>query len=75
MSPRARKLVGGAGMILFVIVYALIAMALADSRPVQSNGAVVQAVVYCLLGLAWVPPLFPVIVWMEGGRRKKADAA
>ena len=35
MSPRVRKLVGGVGMIAFVLVYALVAMALADSRPVN----------------------------------------
>ena len=72
MSPRVRKLIGGAGMILFVIVYALVAMALANSRPVQTSGSVAQVVIYCLLGMAWVPPLMPLIVWMEGGRGKKA---
>ena len=35
MAPRIRKFIGGATMILFVLVYALVAMALADSRPVQ----------------------------------------
>jgi hypothetical protein len=71
MSPRNRKLVGGLGMILFVIVYALVAMALADSRPVQSIGPVLQIVVYVVLGLAWILPVMPLIVWMEGGRRRK----
>ena len=71
MTPRFRKLVGGLGMILFVFVYALVAMALADSRPVQSSGTLWQVVVYCVLGLAWIFPLMPLIVWMEGGRRKK----
>ena len=71
MSPRNRKLVGGLGMVLFVIVYALVAMALADSRPVQSSGTVLQIVVYIVLGLAWILPVMPLIVWMEGGRRRK----
>ncbi len=71
MTPRARKLVGGAVMLVFVLVYALVAMALADSRPVQSNGEVMKALIYAVLGLAWVLPLMPLIVWMEGGRRGK----
>ena len=71
MSPRNRKLVGGLGMILFVIVYALVAMALADSRPVQSTGPVWQIAIYVVLGLAWILPVMPLIVWMEGGRRRK----
>lgn len=72
MAPRVRKLVGGIGMILFVFAYALVAMSLADSRPVQSSGGVVVVIIYIVLGLAWVLPLMPVIVWMEGGRKKKA---
>lgn len=71
MPPRTRKLIGGVAMIVFVIVYALVAMALADSRPVQTSGVAWQVVVYVVLGLAWVLPLMPLIVWMEGGRRKK----
>ncbi len=70
MTRSFRNLVGGAGMILFVMFYALVAMALADSRPVQQSNLVVQTIVYVILGLAWVLPLMPVITWMEGGRRK-----
>lgn len=72
MAPRARKLIGGAAMLVFVLAYALVAMALADSRPVQSNGEITKALIYAVLGLAWVLPLMPLIAWMEGGRRKRA---
>ena len=69
MSPRIRKLVGGAGMIIFICVYALIAMALADSRPVQQQANdVFRVVIYVVLGLIWVLPMIPLIVWMETGR-------
>ena len=67
MTRRVRKLLGGFGMIVFVLVYALIAMALADSRPMQQAPALVRTVLYMVLGLAWVPPLMPVIRWMERG--------
>jgi hypothetical protein len=71
MPPRIRKLFGGAGMILFLCVYALIAMALADSRPVQQTNEIVRALIYAALGLAWVPPMMPLIVWMESGRWRR----
>ena len=68
MSPRTRKLVGGVIMILFVIVYALLAMALAQARVVQQSGTLVQTVIYAALGLSWILPLLPLIRWMEGRR-------
>jgi hypothetical protein len=70
MSPRFRKLLGGFVMIAFVLVYALVAMALADSRPMHAAPAFVQTLLYVVLGLAWVLPLMPLVRWMErSGRR------
>jgi hypothetical protein len=71
MSARIRKLIGGVAMIVFVAVYALIAMALAQSRPLQEAPALVQTIGYVVLGLAWTLPLAPLIKWMErpDGRR------
>lgn len=66
MSPRTRKLVGGVIMILFVIFYALVAMALAQARFVQESGTLMQTLIYAALGLSWVLPLLPLIRWMEG---------
>ena len=65
MTRRARKFTGSAIMLIFVIVYALLAMALADSRPLQEAPALVRSLGYILLGLAWVLPLMPLIQWME----------
>jgi predicted tellurium resistance membrane protein TerC len=65
MSVRAKKLVGGAVMILLVIAYALAAMALAQARVIQEGGTLLQTVVFAILGLAWVVPLLPLIRWME----------
>ena len=66
MSPRLRKLLGAFAMIAFVIVYALLAMALAESRPLQEAPGFVRSLAYAVLGLAWVLPLMPLIRWMEG---------
>lgn len=65
MPRRARKFVGGAVMLAFVVFYALIAMALAQSRPLQEASAFVQSLGYAILGLAWTLPLMPLIKWME----------
>ncbi len=65
MRQRARKLIGTTGMIAFVLVYALAAMALAQSRPVQEATGLWQAAIYAALGLAWALPLMPLIKWME----------
>jgi uncharacterized membrane protein len=64
MPRRLRKLIGAVVMIVFVMVYALFAMALADSR-VSEAPELVRAAVYAVLGLAWVVPLLPLIRWME----------
>jgi hypothetical protein len=65
MSPRYRKLLGGMIMLAFVLVYALVAMALADSRPMNEASPFIRTLLYIVLGLAWVPPLMPLILWME----------
>ena len=64
MRRRTRTLIGTIAILGFVIVYAPLAMALADSR-ISQTPALVQTVLYCLLGIAWIFPLMPLIRWME----------
>lgn len=64
MRRRARTLVGTIAILAFVMIYAPLAMALADSRIAETPPAV-QTVIYCLLGIAWIFPLMPLIKWME----------
>jgi len=47
-----------------VILYALVAMALAESRIVDAP-KVIQTIFYIVLGLAWILPVMPLIRWME----------
>ena len=68
MPRRLRTLVGTIVILVFVCVYALMAIAVADSRIVNAPN-LVQTLVYLLLGTIWIVPLFPLIRWMEGGRR------
>ncbi|MGD1036853.1 MAG: DUF2842 domain-containing protein [Roseiarcus sp.] len=70
MSARIRKLIGGVVMIAFVGFYALIAMALAQSRPLQEAPALWRTLGYIVLGLTWTLPLAPLIKWMERPDRR-----
>jgi hypothetical protein len=70
MPRRARKFVGGLAMLVFVVFYALLAMRLAQARPLLEAPALVQTVGYIILGLAWILPLMPLIKWMERPDRK-----
>jgi predicted membrane channel-forming protein YqfA (hemolysin III family) len=65
LNSRTRKFIGGVTMLIFVIVYALAAMALAQSRPIQEATGLLQTLSYVVLGLAWTLPLMPLIKWME----------
>ena len=67
MRRRTRKFVGSSLMLVFVIIYALMAMALAQSKPLLEASKLVQGIGYAALGLAWILPIMPLIKWMEGG--------
>jgi hypothetical protein len=70
LTNRGRKFIGGAVMLVFVMVYAMLAMALAQARPLQEAPALLQTLGYIVLGLAWVLPLMPLIKWMERPDRR-----
>jgi predicted membrane channel-forming protein YqfA (hemolysin III family) len=69
MTQSHRKLIGTVVILVFVCVYALVAMALAQGR-ITDAPKLVQTIAYIALGLAWILPLLPLIKWME---RKDAD--
>jgi len=60
---RTRKLVGAVALLCLVIVWALLAMALAQSALTDING-LVAAIFYVVAGLGWVLPAMPLISWM-----------
>ncbi|HKH80468.1 MAG TPA: DUF2842 domain-containing protein [Methylovirgula sp.] len=65
MRKSQRKFVGAILMLSFVIVYALVGMALAQARFVQQAPGLLQALYYAVLGMAWILPIMPLIKWME----------
>jgi Protein of unknown function (DUF2842) len=64
MPRRVRKLIGTPALIVFVLAYALLAMALAESR-ILAAPHWMQVIAYITLGLAWILPVMPLIRWME----------
>lgn len=64
MTRRKRKLFGSIGMLIFVMVYALTVMVIAQGR-IQDAGKTVQFIFFLAAGLGWVLPVMPLIKWME----------
>jgi hypothetical protein len=64
MTIRFRKLIGTFGLLALVTVWALTAMALAQSVLLSINGWV-ASIYYVVAGLGWVLPAMPLISWMS----------
>ena len=65
MRRRTRTFIGTCVMFVFVPIYALVAMALAQARPVREASTIIQILSFAGLGLAWIVPMMPLIKWME----------
>jgi Protein of unknown function (DUF2842) len=63
MRIRTRKLIGTFALLALASVWALLAMALAQSVLTDINGFV-AAIFYVVAGLGWVLPAMPLVSWM-----------
>ena len=63
MPARIRKLIGAVALVTLVIVWALVAMAVAQFPVIKAN-AVAEAIYYVVAGLGWVLPAMPLVKWM-----------
>ena len=63
LSPRIRKLAGTVILVVFLGIYALVAMAFAVRLPESSQLA--QWTYYVVAGLIWVIPAGAIITWMQ----------
>jgi hypothetical protein len=63
MKIRQRKLLGTVALLVLVVVWSLLAMALAQA-PVIAGSKLIQLVYYIVAGLGWVLPAMPIISWM-----------
>lgn len=71
MNRRTRKFIGAITILVYVSLYALIAMAVAQGR-LQDANKFWQALYYIVVGMGWIIPLMPLIRWME--RPDKSEA-
>jgi hypothetical protein len=54
------------GLLVFLFFYAIVAVRVA--APVAALHPLVQLPVWFALGIAWVIPVRPILVWIETGR-------
>jgi hypothetical protein len=63
MSVRVRKLIGTVALFALVIVWALVAMAVAQFPPIF-NSPWIAGAYYIIAGIGWVLPAMPLVKWM-----------
>ena len=66
MTLRLRKFIGAIALFVLVIVWALVAMALAQMPAIREN-AFISVAYYVIAGIGWVLPAMPMVRWMSGG--------
>jgi hypothetical protein len=64
MPIRLRKFIGAIVLFVLVIVWALVAMALAQFPTIRDN-SVLSIAYYVIAGLGWVLPAMPLVRWMS----------
>jgi hypothetical protein len=64
VTMRTRKLVGTVVLLIFIIIYSLLAMMAAIVLQVNAN-KFTEVVYYIVAGLAWLPPAAWIIWWMQ----------
>ncbi|WP_299814806.1 DUF2842 domain-containing protein [uncultured Roseibium sp.] len=70
MVPSFRKFVGMVLLVVFVVVYALIAMVIGDMT-LQTASTLVRFTYFAIAGLIWVIPAGAIIWWMEKGGKNR----
>jgi hypothetical protein len=64
MPIRLRKFLGTVALLVLVIVWALVAMALAQAPAIHDH-AVLSVAYYVIAGIGWVVPALPIVTWMS----------
>ena len=62
MSVRAKKLAGTVLLLVFVVIYTLLAMWL-GAAVINAQHGLVQLIFYVVAGIAWTIPAFAIIKW------------
>ena len=64
MTVRTRKLVGTIVLVVFLAIYALLAMVAATAVPINSN-KLAELIYFILAGMIWNIPAGVLIRWMQ----------
>jgi hypothetical protein len=64
MKQRTRKAIGTAAVIVFIIIYALVMMAVGGEWAV-GKGLAVELPFYIVAGALWLPVVMVIIRWMS----------
>jgi hypothetical protein len=70
MPVRFRKLIGAVALFALVLIWALVAMAVAQFPAIHDN-TVLSILYYVIAGLGWVLPAMPLVSWMSGPTVRK----
>ena len=63
MAPHRKMLIGSVALVAFLMLYALLALAVAIVLQVSST-KLVEIAYYPLAGLLWLPPAMVIVRWM-----------
>lgn len=72
MPIRLRKLIGTLVLLVLMIVWALLAMAVAQFPVIRESGWL-SALYYVVAGMGWVLPAMPIVKWMSGRTQAAAE--
>jgi hypothetical protein len=64
LPVRIRKLIGAVALVALVIVWSLLAMALAQAVALRAS-PVLEFAFYVVAGIGWVLPAMPLVNWMS----------
>ena len=64
MPRKARQLIGATALLVFVPLYALVAMTIAGAR-LPGTSVTVQTIYFAVAGLLWIVPAGAIIAWMQ----------
>ena len=64
MTMRTRKFIGACALLALVCVWALLAMAFAQTLALSSS-RIYEFAYYAIAGIGWIVPAMPLISWMS----------
>jgi hypothetical protein len=70
LTPRVKKLIGAIAILVWLPIYALLAMAV-GIRVLPHAGAIVEFLYYAVAGMLWIVPIGLMFPWMAREPRRQ----